>query len=81
MRGTARPADGERASVGLFRAAHDPDQRRFAGAVLADQRVDLARVQIRTKRRGSAWTSPNDLEMEDAEKTSGHGDWMRMREP
>ena len=33
------------AAVGLVDAGHDLDQRRFAGAVLAEQRVDLARIE------------------------------------
>ena len=37
-------------SVGLIDPGHDLDQRRFAGAVLSEQRMDLARRGRRTRR-------------------------------
>ena len=40
------PGHGERAGIGLLGAGHDLDQRRLAGAVLADERVHLARLQV-----------------------------------
>ena len=36
----------ERAAVGRVDAAEDLDERRFAGAVLADERVHLAAVEV-----------------------------------
>ena len=36
----------ELAGIGFDRASNDLDQRRFAGAVLANQRVDFARQQF-----------------------------------
>ena len=51
-------ADGHRlaveqdlAAVGLVDAGDDLDQRRLAGAVLAEQRMDLARIERRARRR------------------------------
>ena len=40
------PADRDGAAIGRFGAGHDLDQRRLAGAVLANQRVDFARANI-----------------------------------
>ena len=45
--------DQDLAAVGLIDAGHDLDQRRLAGAVLAEQRMDLARRGRRTKRRSA----------------------------
>ena len=39
-------ADVERAAVGLVGAGDDLDERGFARAVLAEQRVDFARLQL-----------------------------------
>jgi hypothetical protein len=39
-------ADRQRPTVGRVRARDDPHQRALAGAVLADQRMHLARAQI-----------------------------------
>ena len=38
--------DDERAGVGPLGAGDDLDQGRFAGAVLADERVDLAGAEV-----------------------------------
>ncbi len=38
--------DGQRAGIGALRAGHDLDERRFAGAVLPDERVDLPGAQV-----------------------------------
>ena len=60
---TGVAADRDRAGVGGEHAGQDVDQRRLAGAVLADQRVDLARPQRRATRRRaparreSAWSA------------------------
>ena len=50
---TTRPADGERAGIGRLGAGHDLDQRRLAGAVLADERMHFARRAGRTTRRSA----------------------------
>ena len=53
--------DRDLARVGPMHAAENADQRRFAGAVLADQRVDFARHHVeidaveRARRAEAAW--------------------------
>ena len=37
------------AAIGLMHAAEDLHERRLAGAVLADQRRDLARIQLEVR--------------------------------
>ena len=48
------PVDKDRADVGLVDAGHDLDQRRFAGAVLSEQRMDLARAHVERDARKRA---------------------------
>ena len=55
-----RPVDADLAAVLLLDAGHDLDQRRLAGAVLAEQRVDLAAMQLR-ETSSSASVAPNRL--------------------
>ena len=43
---TVCSAEGDRAAIGLLRAGEDLEERRLAGAVLAEQRMDLARQHL-----------------------------------
>ena len=58
------PVERDRAGVGLIDARHDLDQRRFAGAVLAEQRMHLARPHVEADLRqararpGRIWRCP-----------------------
>ena len=51
LEGDALPGDEDLARVGLVEPVQDVHQRRLAGAVLAEERVHLARARGRTRRR------------------------------
>ncbi len=50
-------------SVARMHAGDDLHHGRLAGAVLADEAVDLALWQAKKSTSRSAWTPPNDFEM------------------
>ena len=66
-----RPVDQNRTSVGLIDAGHDLDQRRFARAVLAEQRVDLARADVERNARERAHAGKRFLDLAHLEQRSG----------
>ena len=58
------------AAVRLVDAGHDLDQRRLAGAVLAEEGVDLARLEMHIE--FSAFTRPKDFEILASSRSDGH---------
>ena len=66
--------DRHLSGVGLLDAGHDLDQRRLAGAVLAEQRVDLARVQASARRPRAPGSSRTACSLRGSPGSAGVGD-------